>query len=224
MAAAPVAPMTGQAVADLYDAFAGYPLRSTIEGCAHCVTEADQAALRSAPLPELTAESLSRFGFKALTTWGDVDDLRHFLPRMLEIAVTDDGWDLHATFVKLATARWWDWPDGERRAIERYADALWLHVLTLMPTSRSAADVLDAFGTAFEDLTPFLVIWRAEATEPARCQLADLLLNRPSGLDSHLADWLAEPETRQAIEAGFFAAGSPDAARLLSDAYDVLGR
>src|SRR5262245_16013964 len=78
------------AVAGLYDVFALYRLGEVVEGCSHCVAVGDERALHRAPLRRLDGRSLGRYAFKALTTWGDVDDLRHFLPRLLELAAAND--------------------------------------------------------------------------------------------------------------------------------------
>lgn len=65
------APMLLQdAVDGLYRAFARYPRRDAIEICPHCVGREDQDTLARLPLRSLSCAQLSRFGFRAMTTWG----------------------------------------------------------------------------------------------------------------------------------------------------------
>ena len=107
--------------------FAAYPLAPHVDGCPHCVLEADHSALHSVKLRALSAVQLERFAFKALTTWGSLEDLKHFLPRMLELLPHDLGTRVDAPILlgKLARGAWSSWPAEEVIALRRYLDALW---------------------------------------------------------------------------------------------------
>src|SRR5690348_8193737 len=74
-----------RAVEHLYSVFKRYPLRTTVTGCPHCVFPTDNDRLHSKPLEKLTAHDLVKYAQKAVTTWGGVDDLRHFFPRLAEL-------------------------------------------------------------------------------------------------------------------------------------------
>ncbi|MEM8677684.1 MAG: hypothetical protein AAGF83_28070, partial [Cyanobacteria bacterium P01_G01_bin.67] len=74
-----------QAIADLYEVFEPYHLNSHIVGCPCCVTDDDQKSIRSKILRQLTAEDLNHYAFNAIFTWGEIDDFKHFLPRLLEL-------------------------------------------------------------------------------------------------------------------------------------------
>jgi hypothetical protein len=82
-------PALQTAVAGLYATFAPYPL-GKVAGCPHCVYPQDIALIHSAPMRALSAEQLEKYGWKAMTTWGDVADFKHFAPRLFEIAIYDD--------------------------------------------------------------------------------------------------------------------------------------
>jgi hypothetical protein len=71
------------AVRDLYKVFAIYPIEDHIDACSHCVSAEDQARIKSKPLQELTEDDLQKYAFKAISTWGNVDDFRAFLPRFV---------------------------------------------------------------------------------------------------------------------------------------------
>ena len=213
------------AIEALYEAFHPYPLRPIVEGCPHCVSAEDQADLHGAPLRALTADALRRYAFKALSTWGDVDDLRHFLPRLLELTLDGgyDAIDLNGVIDKLEYAHWRSWPPTEQQAIERFLAALWTDALAYDSDRHPADELLAILARTHSDLSPFLAAWSTKPTEPALRQLAQVcaaLGNRPTVLPQ-VRRWLAKPATRALLEAGFFQASSPEIAAELSDALQI---
>lgn len=82
-------PMT---IEQLCLAFVAHPLKAQIQACpCGCIAPEERLVLAEVGLRELSCEQLSRYAFKAMTTWGDGTDYRHFLPRILELAATDEG-------------------------------------------------------------------------------------------------------------------------------------
>ncbi len=55
-------------------------------GVAH--SPEDEKRLHKTSLRELNAKDLELYATDALFVWGNVDDFRHFLPRIFELAVT----------------------------------------------------------------------------------------------------------------------------------------
>ncbi|MDE3720823.1 hypothetical protein PWG71_05440 [Nocardiopsis sp. N85] len=168
-----------EAVERLYTVFARHRLAARIDGCPHCVTDEDEHLLRRSPLRELGEADLSRFVAKAITTWGNVDDLRHFLPRILDLALPGGGViEIDTVAAKLDLARWWEWPMDERDAVRACFAALWRRTLDREPEERPAVLLLDTLATAFDDLAPFLDAWTARLHRwadhhPAVRQFAD---------------------------------------------------
>lgn len=114
------------ATATLYEAFEAYPLKERIDTCPHCELDAAERRLHLRPLRALTWTDLGTYAFKALTSFGDLDDFKHLLPRILELYVVDHRgapYSLFMFFGKLETARWTAWPAGEAAAIRRFVDA-----------------------------------------------------------------------------------------------------
>lgn len=144
----------------LYAAFARYPLHAQVAGCPCCVGDADQRRIRSRPLRLLSGADLGRYAFKAVSTWGDADDLRHFLPRMLELLATGDADMPSAEIVldKLAMADWCAWPPAERQAVRRCLMWLWEQAL-----AGGRADLwLCAIAQAEDVLQPYLARWEED--------------------------------------------------------------
>jgi len=53
-----------------------------MEGCPCCVSNEDKEKLHTKELRLLEESDISRYAFRALTTWGDIDDFKHYLPRI----------------------------------------------------------------------------------------------------------------------------------------------
>jgi len=135
-----------RAIEALYEAFEGYPLKPRIDSCPHCELDNAERRLHMKPLRDLEWADLDIFAFKALTSFGDADDLRHFLPRLLELYVLDHAGAPHTLFMlfhKLQFAKWTTWPADEGEAVRRFLEA-WKRVLTQQaPESEQAAWELD---------------------------------------------------------------------------------
>ena len=75
-------------IESLYSIFSIYPFKSTMDGCPCCVSDSDKEKIHTKQLRELDGDDLSRYAFKAMTTWGDTDDFKHYLPRIFELLAT----------------------------------------------------------------------------------------------------------------------------------------
>ncbi len=73
-----------ESVERLYQVFAKYPLREDTGMCPCCHDPEDRKRLHAKPLRELSPEDLEPYTWSALLTWGDVEDFKHFLPRLFE--------------------------------------------------------------------------------------------------------------------------------------------
>ena len=114
------------ATEDLYRTFSKYSFKSTIEGCPCCVSDSDKSTLHSKPLRELENEDLSRYAFKAMTTWGDINDYKHYLPRIFELTAKRKLIvDTFVTLGKLEYAQWKQWEKREQETINQFLKAWW---------------------------------------------------------------------------------------------------
>lgn len=124
------------AVRAAYQAFRSYKLHDRVEGCPCCVSESAERELRARPLHEIEGDAFGYYVWKAMATWGDVGDFKHFLPRILELLALDPtefcGTDIEIAIGKLGYAKWNSWPEEERAPIIRFFHAWWrreLHVV-----------------------------------------------------------------------------------------------
>ncbi len=77
-------------IKELYHVFAPYLLNVHVDTCPCCISSRDKAVVSRKQLNELNYDELYRYTFKAMSTWGDVDDFKHFLPRILELLTFDE--------------------------------------------------------------------------------------------------------------------------------------
>lgn len=199
-----------EAIAGLYATFASYGLRRIITGCPHCVGRADSDALHVRPLGALSPDDLRRYTTKALTTFGDVDDFKHFLPRLLELLAREVegadtlGYDEEILGGKLALANYASWPEAERAAVEAFLDALWAALLARFPTYPAADTLLGMLANrsdAPDAIDRYLAAWRETRTRTALGHVALASFDShgwafwPTEARKRFEHWLAEDET-----------------------------
>jgi hypothetical protein len=237
-----------QAIEDLYTVFAGYALPPHVEGCAHCVFEADHKLLYSADLRHLHPGDLEKYARKAMTTWGDPNDFRHFLPRIFELICLNTLWeslDLEIVFSKLDYGEWRSWPAEEQEAITSFLVALWTDVLDHYPHAFDMDTCLCCLGQAEDDLGPYLSMWRIAGSLPAALHFNDFIEHntarfptkrpqrwklrdafwedRPKAAQQ-VSSWLLSPTRKEELETAFFKfSGDAENARILSEANQTLG-
>lgn len=142
----------------LYSTFSKYPFKSTIEGCPCCVSDSDKSALHSKQLRELEDEDISRYAFKAMTTWGDVNDYKHYLPRIFELSAKRKL--IVDTFVilgKLEYAKWKEWDKQEQESIIDFLKAWW--VFDINNASYFDTEILIILHKYLNDLDAMLKSW-----------------------------------------------------------------
>lgn len=199
-----------EAVERLYAVFRRYRLPAEIDPDPCFPSFCDDRPLRAAPLRELPAEAFDNYAWKAITTWGTVDDFKHLLPRMLElIARPPAGWgslDPYIVLTKIEYGNWHRWHRDEREAIAEYVEILWRALLTRPYDWRSnVGRWLKDLSEIYDDLAPFLTAWKADSQSevavpwPAR-HLAETIidLHQPMSKDGTL-NWRQKPAQEQQL-------------------------
>jgi hypothetical protein len=144
-----------RAIDDMYEAFDAYPLEARIDICPHCELDAAERRLHARPLRELTWADLGLYSFRAMTTFGDVEDFKHFLPRLVELYVRDHRgapYTLFMVFGKIEAAGWTAWPSGEVAAIRAVVEAWQRRLEAEAGESEDAAWELDELRDAVSAL------------------------------------------------------------------------
>ena len=229
----------------LYEAFAAYPARPEMSACRCCTGAEAVARLLRAPLCEATGDDLEHYAFKALTTWGGISDLKHFIPRLLDLARNDALPVEHFVVAgKLGLARLCEWPEVERCAVEAFYLAWWESLLAQPPSPKglSAFELLRDLVIAGLDAGLFLQAWEARDDVTGGLHLARFAVAAAGSLEKRgrltgtlgalwcehagaqalVVAWLLDPRQRERLERAFFAACTPQAQSELSAGLQVI--
>ena len=209
-----------EAIELLYRAFGRYTPATLNQSCGHCVFPSQVQALQTGELRKLSAEDLSYYSFKAMTTFGKAEDFKYFLPRLCEV-IADESFPKNVEIVlggKLRMAEFQDWPDEERGAVVGFLLALWRDTLQQWPSHLSVDELLHSLASTSIRMDVPLGIW-AEliATHAdARLHLANWMcwghglqempLTFWDEIDAQWAEfasWVKAPTTAPLVEAAF---------------------
>lgn len=147
----------------LYDIFAKYQGLSKLEGSPLYDDLATwNKQLRSKKLRELTDEDLSLFAGKVILTWGDENDYRFYLPRILELtAELKTPYDIWTLYSRLEDANWKSWDVEEQTAINDFTIELWNNLLT--DNSEKAEwkfkDYFHSIAYFYPDFSEIIKVW-----------------------------------------------------------------
>lgn len=173
----------------LYDIFGKYQGLSKLEGSPNYGDlDSWNKQLRSKNLRELTDEDLSRFAGKVISTWGDENDFRFYLPRILELtAHLKTPYDIWILYSKFEDANWKSWDDKEQRAINDFTLELWNNLLN--DDSEKAEgefnDYFSAFAYYFHDFARILNVWESNDSFASIKHLANYIYNEQINLFHH---------------------------------------
>lgn len=232
------------AIKDLYRVFRRYKARQFIE-VLDCCYGADerrsvQETLLAKPLARMTVAHFGNYLYDAMQHIGDIQDFKHFLPRLLELLPTDHGaLDLEPQvfLAKLVDAKWRDWPKEEEKALETYLHALWQSVLLEFDDYSAIDEYLTGIMRAVQDLRPYLDHWLQDETLSSVRHLARFVyhvyekITRDEPLNIYWQDhseaqtqvenWLRHPKIEKNLEQAFFQNADEDFAEELSNAVEI---
>lgn len=200
---------------EVYGAFAVYPPPTTLNASLLRHPKGILDELRSAPLSELSGKTLGNYAMWALTSVGNVEDYKHYLPRILQHALltpSEPGFDPLLILSKLQYADWHGWPKSERTAIENVYRASWQWARLQHPDEYDAMNWLPCVLRLERNVDSALESWSANMTPNSALQLADIISHSNSlpdakelweGLDiasrRRLVDWLCGDKVQAAL-------------------------
>jgi len=168
----PMSSDLSHAVQRLYVVFGKYGLHAPVAGCEHCVMPEDIARIQAKPLRQLSDEDLRKYATKALTTWGDENHFKHFLPRLFELMTESDwmGFEALVLFSKLPYGGWTQWPENEQQALKDFMFCFWRDALA---GADEAKESLTCLAQAKITLQPFLDYWRSGSGDTGMVKLVE---------------------------------------------------
>ena len=206
------------AVERLYTVFEAVPKPQHVDGCPCCTSDGEFRKLLTKPLRELTSDELGKYASKALTTVGTEEDFHYFVPRILEIAATDQGWwpDPAVVLGKMQTANWKSWPAEQIAAVRAFLWSTFLRVLEQEDCGSCVDDWICAAGRGEEDLSPYLAELERQPAKLVRFYER----NSESLLKERLSNpfWADATKSRETIVKWF---RSPRVVQIINQAYGM---
>jgi hypothetical protein len=236
-------PALSKAIRELYRLFGRYPFR----------TDRHRDCFSAKGGPRFYCKRLEEFSGEDLR-WclplSNVEDFKHFLPRLCELAAIDlitpitvphdssvSLWDL---CVEFRYTQWHTWPNREQSAVHEFFLAFFNASLGMYPGERPEEHVRD-MGETGVDVAILLHLWGEAKGLNAALQLSDVISTQADNLfrlggvrlgvergaeaiDERFTAWLARPERRMFLEEVFFQHPDGRNAEDMSDAirtYDL---
>ncbi|HEY9683405.1 MAG TPA: hypothetical protein V6C86_17635 [Oculatellaceae cyanobacterium] len=136
-------------ISALYLTFSKYSSWKSDKRSLGDVTLSDVRALRDKRLRELEQEDFENYLLSLLNTCGEINDYRHFLPRLIELStktISENAhqWFAGLVFSKLTLAHWRDWPTAEIVAVEQFLEAWQSYYMSTYPTDAPIDELIDA--------------------------------------------------------------------------------
>jgi hypothetical protein len=185
----------------------------------------------------LSAEDLSYYGAKALTTFGDEDDFKHFLPRLFEVISQGESSCYYGEEIligKLEYAKWQNWNQIEKSAIENFFTEL-IRFASNFDKERAylTETYLVGIANAVEDITPYLNLWLEEISLNKIITLNYFIFKSYYGMSNaflagrqnqrkQIKDWLISEEVVSILENLFFTSKTFQQLNELSDLLDLI--
>ena len=122
--------MKNDIITKVYDVFSHYKLNKNMSICdCGCISNEEVEQLFSKKLKEIAPNEIDFYTRKAITTWGEVEDYKHFLPRIFEIYHIGDFSetliDLEIIHNKLEYGKWKSWNIEEQKVINGFIKHHW---------------------------------------------------------------------------------------------------
>ncbi|MDO5981745.1 hypothetical protein [Flavivirga spongiicola] len=171
-------------ISELYEIFGKYLANPNMEGTSADLNKNNEL-LFSKPLTELTQDDLSHFAGSSMTTWGNSNDYKHFLPRILDLtAEIKTPYEIWIVFDKLNYAGWNNWPQIEQDVIYEFMIALWESIIN-EESEISEWDFRDYFSTIahfYPNFSDLLNIWSESESNASIKHLSELLVEEQTAI------------------------------------------
>lgn len=252
----PPTPALRSAIEAGYDVFGRYrrQIPLNICRCAVCVDKDNEDRLSRTPLRQIPATLMGQYTASAhlYDPALDGETFRHFLPRYFELIAhgtpPDCFGDVAYCLSRLSLTDFRQaWPAGEMAVIDRFFDAILLHVLAdsrvaIWPAGPlpevNASDYFIMVQQAGGDVDRSIALLEQAPDPAAAFHIARMLQNirydgdgsyfstalipRDNPLAAALGRWLVRPQVLARLDAAFFATGDGDVQSVISGGIDML--
>lgn len=193
----------------IYTVFSAYRFKPDFVSRCSPITppSIDELAALSKSVRELSEKDLGRLPGKVLTTWGDIEDFKHFLPRIIETSILlPDGLFEENFFFKIAYSGFNDWPNEEREVIVEAVKVYLKNKLRSFPSNYSI-NYLQAISFII-GITTIVQVCTDDSSAQCAYFVANCILNPEEYLfdlpenDTNLfKNWLNSTEVKEKLSA-----------------------
>ncbi|NQX84836.1 MAG: hypothetical protein HRT67_02845 [Flavobacteriaceae bacterium] len=212
-----------ESIDNLYAAFSTYTIEGNLRDrcCNCCVSDEEIKQLLSKPLKEISEDDIYHFMTSATTTFGDVNDYKHFLPRILELMKDSENiLDDFLTFEKLNYNNWKKWDIHEIKALINYFETSLINALDRDLESINDFILLNLEYNEFDKLSNILT------KSNSKNFIREIIEGEINGyfhkVDDQLLKLYSSKEILTKIENLFFETKDKDLANRISIAYSLL--
>jgi hypothetical protein len=208
--------MLSATIQNAYNLFSRYQPTGTLDICtACCMKPEDERLLAALPVSDIPRDLLSEYNDGARTEKTELEEVKHFLPRYLEL-ISQFNFPSHSTELSLSRLfRYYpsEWTKEESALLHRFMNEFFDHCLSTypLPANDEIDSILIMFWAAHLDIQPLLDKWETSGSTTALLHFRDLHFNgfsqyNPTKLgnafgDRNLADiiraWLASEKVKQ---------------------------
>jgi hypothetical protein len=150
-----------EAIENLYQTFNKYTTSDMHHCNCGCINPIAVKKLASKKLRELEESDFAYYHGSALSTWGEVEHYKHFLPRILEVHNSFKGRGLVGLYeitTKLEYAQWSSWDKVEREAINNFILLDWIEFVNDSESEIESTDL--KYYSYFFQLRELLKLWK----------------------------------------------------------------
>jgi hypothetical protein len=178
--------MLDKLIETAYQMFAVYPVPQTLEACSFQPGDESQSRLRMLAVREISDDLLWRYHLATHATKASVQEVKHFLPRYLEIA---SHFQFEHFWIEIALSRLAlvgnEWTLEERELLDAWAQAFFAHCLAQYydnryspdaPHIENITDIVIMLAHGGFKLEPLLEGWLKDTNLSALLHYKDLLL------------------------------------------------
>ncbi|MBV7268809.1 hypothetical protein [Winogradskyella luteola] len=207
---------------NLYSIFSKYTIEGNLRArsCDCCVSDEEIKQLLSKPMRKLTENDLYHFMTSATTTFGCINDYKHFLPRILELMQNTEVVNDFTTFEKLNYNKWKTWDTNEINAIVNYFEALLINALDKNSKNINDFILLNLEYNKFEKLSDILT------KSNSKKLIYEIVEGEINGyfykVDDRLLRFYSSKKMLDKVEALFFETNDKELANRVSIAYSLL--
>ncbi|AOW20472.1 hypothetical protein LPB138_07200 [Urechidicola croceus] len=218
---------------NLYKVFKPYYISGNLRerSCECCVTNEEIKLLLSKQLKDLSEDDIGHFMRSAITTFGEISDYKHFLPRILELLSFQNSTiiDDFLTFEKLNYGEWETWNEDEIVVVKEYLESLWYIVINNEKSTYYQIENVLEIIAKYIGMKKALKIWEGSTADKSVEYIVDFVLNGLS-MDvgkknkQYFLKWLHSKKVLSMMENVYFKDIDFDFSKRLSITYTILER